>query len=57
MAMTKRLQKEFGFSVGASSVEKESAALKLAQELGPNSVVVTLLCDRAERYFSTSLFK
>lgn len=57
MAMTKRLQKEFGFLVGTSSGANVSAALKLAEELGPKSVVVTLLCDRAERYFSTSLFK
>jgi hypothetical protein len=26
-------------------------------ELGKDSVVVTMLCDRAERYFSTRLFE
>ncbi len=57
MTMTKRLQKEFGLLVGTSSGANVSAALKLAHQLGPDSCVVTLLCDRAERYFSTSLFK
>jgi cysteine synthase A len=33
-----------------------TAALTLARELGPSAKVITLLCDRAERYFSTPLF-
>jgi cysteine synthase len=28
----------------------------LAQQLRPRGAIVTLLCDRAERYFSTRLF-
>ena len=56
MAMTKRLHREFGLLVGTSSGANVAAALKLARELGPEKRVVTLLCDRAERYFSTSLF-
>lgn len=56
MDMTKRLQREFGLLVGTSSGANVTAALRLATDLGPGRRVVTLLCDRAERYFSTSLF-
>jgi len=56
MAMTRRLQREFGLLVGTSSGANVVAALELARELGPSAIVVTLLCDRAERYFSTALF-
>lgn len=57
MAMTKRLNKEFGLLVGTSSGANTVAALKLAKDLGQDKCVVTVLCDRAERYFSTQLFK
>ena len=57
MAMTLRLQREFGLLVGTSSGANVIAALQLARDLGPDSKVVTLLCDRAERYFSTPLFE
>jgi cysteine synthase len=56
MAMTRRLHREFGLLVGTSSGANVAAALRLARDLGPQSTVVTLLCDRAERYFSTRLF-
>jgi cysteine synthase len=32
------------------------AALRTARRLGPGAAVVTVLCDRAERYYSTRLF-
>jgi cysteine synthase len=57
MAMTQRLTRQFGLLVGTSSGANAAAALRLAQELGPDSTIVTLLCDRAERYFSTRLFR
>ena len=56
MAMTRRLHREFGLLVGTSSGANIVAALGLAGELGPGATIVTLLCDRAERYFSTPLF-
>jgi cysteine synthase len=56
MRMTRRLHREFGLLVGTSSGANMAAALRIAQELGPLKTVVTLLCDRAERYFSTALF-
>lgn len=55
--MTRRLHREFGLLVGTSSGANVTAALRLAHELGPEAKVVTLLCDRAERYFSTRLFE
>jgi cysteine synthase A len=45
-----------GFGVRTSSGAKIVAALRTAVELGPESRAVTILCDRAERYYSTKLF-
>jgi cysteine synthase A len=56
VAMARRLSRQFGLLVGTSSGANVTAALKVASDLGPGANVVTLLCDRAERYFSTSLF-
>jgi len=56
MNMTRRLHREFGLLVGTSSGANVVAALSVARELGPQACVVTMLCDRAERYFSTQLF-
>ncbi len=56
MVMTKRLHREFGLLVGTSSGANVTAALRVAERLGPRATVVTVLCDRAERYFSTTLF-
>ena len=54
--MTLRLNREFGLLVGSSSGANVAAALRYAKELPEDAVVVTILCDRAERYFSTRLF-
>ena len=51
-AMTGRLAREEGLFVGVSSGANVVAALKLARDLPPNSVVVTILCDGGERYLS-----
>jgi cysteine synthase A len=56
LQMTRRLAREFGLLVGTSSGANLCAALRTAQQLGPAARVVTVLCDRAERYYSTSLF-
>lgn len=56
LAMTRRLAREFGLLVGTSSGANACAALQTARRLGPAARVVTILCDRAERYYSTSLF-
>jgi cysteine synthase A len=56
IAMTLRLNREHGLLVGSSSGANVAAALQVALSLGEDACVVTLLCDRAERYFSTRLF-
>lgn len=54
--VAKRLAREEGLMVGISSGTNVAAALKLAEKLGEGKIVVTVLPDTAERYFSTPLF-
>lgn len=48
--MVRRLAEEEGLFVGTSSGANVFAALRMAQTLARNAVVVTVLCDRGERY-------
>ena len=57
IAMARRLSRDFGLLVGTSSGANVAAALKVALELDENACVTTVLCDRAERYYSTKLFE
>jgi cysteine synthase B len=50
--MTRRLAREEGLLVGVSSGANVYAALRLAREVEPGSVVVTILCDGGSRYLS-----
>ncbi len=50
LAMSQRLTREEGLFVGPSSGANVFAALRLAQTLGEDSVVVTILCDGGEKY-------
>ena len=45
-----------GFPVGPSSGLNVAAAIEVAKSLPEGTRVVTILCDRMERYFSTELF-
>ena len=54
-AMTRRLAAEEGIFAGASSGGAIHAALKLSAEV-ENAVIVTIICDRGDRYLSTDLF-
>lgn len=56
LAMTRRLAREHGLLVGSSSGANVVAALRVARRLPIGARVVTILCDRAERYYSTRLF-
>lgn len=56
-AMTRRLSREWGLLVGTSSGANVVAALRVAKEQAIQGAVATLLCDRAERYYSTALFQ
>ena len=53
--MTRELAKAEGLLVGTSSGANVWAAVKLSGKLGPGKNVATVLPDRVERYFSTSL--
>lgn len=50
LAMVKELARQEGLLVGPSSGANVVAALRLAQTLSRDSVVVTILCDGGERY-------
>ena len=54
---TKSLAKKEGILCGTSSGTNVAVALKMAREPGKGKVVVTVLPDTGERYFSTPLFE
>ncbi len=56
MAMARRLAREEGLFAGASSGANVVAALRVAERLGPEATVVTILCDSGLRYLSTELY-
>ncbi len=51
----RRLAEEEGIFCGVSSGGAVAAALKLSQTL-QNSTIVTIICDRGDRYISTGVF-
>jgi len=53
--MTRKLATEEGVFAGISSGGALYAALQLSKEL-ENSVIVTIVCDRGDRYLSTGVF-
>jgi len=53
--MTHRLAKEEGIFAGMSSGGATTAALRLANELD-KGVIVSIICDRGDRYLSSDLF-
>ena len=50
IAMAFRLAREEGLFAGASTGANVIAALRLAEELGPQATVVTVLCDTGMKY-------
>jgi cysteine synthase A len=56
MEMARRLAKEEGLFAGTSSGANVVAALRVAERLGPQATVVTILCDSGLRYLSTDLY-
>ena len=56
-AMTRRLANEEGLFVGTSSGANVVASLQVAQRLGPEATVVTIMVDSGLRYLSTDLFR
>mgnify|MGYP001821913447 CR=1 FL=1 len=56
-AMTRRLAKEEGLFAGTSSGANVVAAIQVAEELGPEATVVTLMVDSGLKYLSTDLHR
>ncbi|RPH36536.1 cysteine synthase family protein [bacterium] len=56
-AMARRLAKEEGLFAGTSSGANVVAALRVAERLGLNATVVTILVDSGLRYISTDLYR
>ena len=54
--MTRRLADEEGIFAGISSGGAISAALRLSGEI-ENAVIVAVICDRGDRYLSSSVFR
>lgn len=53
--MTRRLAKEEGILAGMSSGGAMTAALRIAKEI-EEGIIVSIICDRGDRYLSSDLF-
>jgi cysteine synthase B len=53
--MARRLAREEGLFAGISSGGAVAVALRISREL-KNAVIVTIICDRGDRYLSTGVF-
>lgn len=54
-AMTRRLAREEGILAGISAGANVFAARKIAERLGEDKTVVTVICDTGERYLSVNM--
>jgi cysteine synthase A len=55
--MTRRLAREEALFAGTSSGANVVAALRVAEQVGPDAKVVTLLCDSGLKYLSTDVYR
>lgn len=55
--MARRLTKEEGIFAGTSSGANAAAAIRIAEQFGPNATVVTLMVDSGLKYLSGDLYK
>ena len=55
-AMARRLVREEGLFAGTSSGANVVAALRVAERMGPDATVVTLMVDSGVKYLSTELY-
>ncbi len=55
--MARRLAREEALFAGTSSGANVVAAIRLAQQLGPDAIIVTLMIDSGLKYLSTDLYK
>lgn len=56
-AMARRLAQEEGLFAGTSSGANVVAAIRIAERLGPDACVVTLMVDSGLKYLSTDVYK
>jgi cysteine synthase A len=56
-AMTRRLAREEGLFAGTSSGANVVAAIRIAERLGPDAKIVTLMVDSGLKYLSTDVYK
>ena len=56
-AMARRLAKEEGLFAGTSSGANVIAALKVAERLGPDARIATLMVDSGLKYLSTDVYR
>ena len=56
MAMSRRLAREEGIFCGTSSGGNVVAALRVAEQLGPDATVATIMVDSGFRYLGTELY-
>jgi cysteine synthase A len=55
-AMARRLAREEGIFAGTSSGANVTAAIRIAERLGPSATVATIIVDSGLRYLSTDVF-
>ena len=55
--MARRLAREEALFAGTSSGANVVAAIQVAERLGPNAMVVTLMVDSGLKYLSTDVYK
>ncbi|HSE63268.1 MAG TPA: cysteine synthase family protein [Thermoanaerobaculia bacterium] len=55
--MTRRLSREEALFAGTSSGASVVAAIRVAEELGPDAMVVTLMADSGLKYLSTDVYR
>jgi cysteine synthase A len=56
-AMARRLAREEGIFAGTSSGANVIAAIKVAEQLGPEAKIVTIMVDSGLKYLSTDVYK
>lgn len=56
-ALMRRLAKEEGLFAGTSSGANVIAVIKIAERLGPESTIVTLMVNSGLKYMSTDIYK
>lgn len=57
IAITRQISAKFGMMVGVSSGANILATINVLKKIGKEKIVVTVLPDRSERYFSTDLYQ